>query len=80
MHIYAKFQMTQYIRDRGACLKVREGGGQDSTGAIPRRQAGFYLVVFYYPPKKWGGGHGPRLPPVSRSLNMEAQQHCLKNV
>ena len=52
-----------YYRDRGACFEVcvcggRRGGGQDSTGAIPRRQAGFYPVIFYYPLKKWGG-HAP---------------------
>jgi hypothetical protein len=44
-----------FTRDRGACLK----GGQDSTGAISRRQAGFYPVIFDYPLNKWGGGHGP---------------------
>ena len=60
-----------YYRDRGACFEVcvwgaEGGGGQDSTGAIPRRQAGFYPVFFYYPLKKWGG-HDPR-PPVPRSL------------
>ena len=38
------------------------GGEQDSTGAIPRRQAVFYPVIFYYSLKKWGG-HGPRPPP-----------------
>jgi hypothetical protein len=41
------------------------GGGQDSTGAIPRRQAGFYPVIFYYPPKK-GGDMASQ--PVLRSL------------
>ena len=52
-------------KDRGACLKVG-GGGQDSTGAISRRQAGFYPVLFYCPPKK--GGHGTPGPPFPRSL------------
>ena len=53
-----------YYRDRGAFFEVcvwGGGGGQDSTGAIARRQAGFYTVIFYYPLKKWGG-HGPSLP------------------
>jgi hypothetical protein len=40
-------------------------GGGDSTGAIPRRQAGFYPVFFYYPPKK-GGDMASQ--PVPRSL------------
>jgi hypothetical protein len=41
--------------DRGACLKLGGGGGgggEDSTGAIPHVQAGFYPVIFYYP---WPG-------------------------
>ena len=54
-----------YYRDRGAFFEVfvsvGGGGRQDSTGAIARRQAGFYTVIFYYPLKKWGG-HGPRSP------------------
>jgi hypothetical protein len=37
-------------------------GGQDSTGVIPRRQAGFYPVIFYYPPKKWAVGWGAHDP------------------
>ena len=39
------------------------GGGGDGTGAIPRRQAGFYPVFFYYSLKK--GGHAPSGPPCS---------------
>ena len=31
-----------YYRDRGACFEV--GGGEDSTGAIPRRQAGLLSI------------------------------------
>jgi hypothetical protein len=31
-----------YYRDRGACF---EGVGEDSTGAIPRRQAGLLLSI-----------------------------------
>jgi hypothetical protein len=54
-----------YYRDRGAffevCRCVCGGGRQDSTGAIARRKAGFYTVIFYYPLQKWAG-HGPRLP------------------
>jgi hypothetical protein len=33
--------------------------GQDSTGAMPHRQAGFYLVIFLSTEKVGGGGHGP---------------------
>ena len=45
-----------YYCDRSFFLSVGGGGGggQDSTGAIPRRQDGFYLVIFYYPLKTWG--------------------------
>ena len=52
-----------YYRDRGAFFEVCVcgGGRQDSTGAIARRQAGFYTVIFYYPLIKWGG-HGPASP------------------
>ena len=38
-----------YYRDRGACFEVCVcvwgGGRQDSTGAIARRQAGFYTAM-----------------------------------
>ena len=52
--------ITIFDRNSGACLKVG-GGGQDNTGAIPRKQAGLYPVFFYYPPKKWEGTWPPRL-------------------
>ena len=40
--------------DLGACFEV---GGGDSTGAIPRRQAVFYPVIFIIH-RKSGGGEG----------------------
>ena len=71
-----------YYRDPESVLKCGGGGGQDSTGAIPRRQAGFYLVNFYYPMKKWGG-HGP--PPLFRgpcifAISGEHSQHGINCV
>ena len=33
-----------YYRDCGACFEVG-GQGEDSTGAIARRHAGYYLVI-----------------------------------
>jgi hypothetical protein len=58
-----------YYRDAEPVLKCGGGGGgggggQDSTGAIPRRQAGFYLVFFYYPLKS-GAAMAPRRVPRS---------------
>ena len=43
-----------------------------NRGAIPRRQAGFYPVIFYYPPKKWGACP----PPVRRSLRLGMARLC----
>ena len=48
-----------YYRDRGACFEV--GGGEDSMGAIPRRQAGLLSIEKVGRP--W-----PPPPPVPRSL------------
>ena len=54
-----------YITDRKFCqmnktgtgsLFQSGGGGQDSTGAMPRRQAGFYPVIFLASKK---GGAAP---------------------
>jgi hypothetical protein len=53
-----------YYRDRGACFEVwgaGGGGGEDSTGAIPRRQAGLLSIEKVGRP--W-----PPPPPVPRSL------------
>ena len=47
--------------DRGACFEVCGGGGEDSTGAIPRRQAGLLSIEKVGRP--W-----PPPPPVPRSL------------
>jgi hypothetical protein len=49
--------------DLGACFEV--GGGGDSTGAIPRRQAVFYPVIFIIHRKSGGGGMASR-PPLFR--------------
>jgi hypothetical protein len=48
------------------------GGGQDSKGAMPRWQAGFY-PVFFYPSKKWGGGTPGSAVPVLN--NFEEGNH-----
>ena len=39
-----QFFLVPYYRDGGPCFEG--GGGAGSMGAIPRRQAGFYLVIF----------------------------------
>jgi hypothetical protein len=69
-----------YYKDPGPVLKCGGGGGgpgPDSTGAIPRRQAGFYLVFFYYPLKS-GAAMAPRCSAVPVFLHTQERIHNLE--